>query len=369
MVKRVVSLIMLIVSLSIFTGCWDNKIYEKIGFLLDVSIDKGDDDQFNVTYSYPVLEKNKTRNVTLVKIDGYLLRDSREKARQKTPRLVEGGKIQNILISKEVAREGIHDIITLFERDPLLPLISKICIIEGECRGFMEKATLFIDKPIPAIYINNLLSNNEKNYTAKETRIYQYDIDYFNGNRDPIIPVLKIKDEDIILTNSALFHKDKLVGEVSPSDTCLLLDLRLKNTEHEVIFYSLGIDNLIYKKATSMNLKQKSKSILIDTNSEIPVVDIYIEYTGVIDDFPWFPLDDKDNKEMVEQKLSNEIECRILEVIKYTQEVGSDPVGISHIIKAKHNKYWKTINWDDVYKKIKFRVHASIKVDRFGVIK
>ncbi|MDP4147443.1 MAG: Ger(x)C family spore germination protein, partial [Bacillota bacterium] len=99
------------------TGCWDQRIYERTGFIIELGIETGRDKKLLVTYSVPVIGLGKSNLVELDDEETNLLREGREEARKVSPKLLEGGKIQQILVSNELAAKGIHNVMEIFTRD------------------------------------------------------------------------------------------------------------------------------------------------------------------------------------------------------------------------------------------------------------
>jgi len=48
-----------------------------------------------------------------------------------------------------------------------------------------------------------------------------------------------------------------------------------------------------------------------------------------------------------------------IKLIKYLQEIGSDPVGFGEIIRAKHSEYFKSVSWKTVYPTVKFDIDVK----------
>ena len=40
-----------------------------------------------------------------------------------------------------------------------------------------------------------------------------------------------------------------------------------------------------------------------------------------------------------------------MSIVRHQQEIGSNPIGIGEIIRSKHNPYWKSEEWEEVYEK------------------
>jgi len=57
-----------------------------------------------------------------------------------------------------------------------------------------------------------------------------------------------------------------------------------------------------------------------------------------------------------------------MNLLKYLQEIGSDPVGFGEIIRAKHNEYFKSVSWKTVYPKVKFDIDVKINIEFYGAL-
>lgn len=86
-------LIVVIIILSVFLqGCWDQKIYERTGFILQIGLEPSNNHQDNVfmTYSSPVVEPNTKEQIEVIYDNNEnLLREFREDARKISPKLLE----------------------------------------------------------------------------------------------------------------------------------------------------------------------------------------------------------------------------------------------------------------------------------------
>jgi len=367
-VKRYIS-ILLIIFLSIcLTGCWDKRIYEKIGFILIVGVEKDPTGGLIINYTSPAIGTQGSTPVQIIQAKGRLLREARENARLYSPINLEGGKIQTILISKELAYEGLQSLLDVFERDPTNPALAHIAIVDGSPSQLLHNASEFKDKPLPAIYLNQLLVNNTKLGTIPEARIWSYDKLVYTKGIDPILPILKSYMNEIHITGTALFHKEKYVGALEPYDTKLLLAMmnKAKNIEYfSTVIKDMESNN---KGGAAIALKVKKRSIKVVIKDGIPVATISINFDGNIDEYDWDGLTEKGNTIKLQEEIDKEISGKALEVLKKAQEYGSDPVGIGHILSAKDNKYFEKVDWDKEYKKVEFKVQVKVKIIQYGVI-
>jgi spore germination protein len=67
-----------------------------------------------ITTAYPVIGGKEKDTVDIMGSDCDLLRESRSNTRLVAPKFIEGGKIQQILISDRLAARGMHDLLEVW---------------------------------------------------------------------------------------------------------------------------------------------------------------------------------------------------------------------------------------------------------------
>ncbi|MDP4147244.1 MAG: Ger(x)C family spore germination C-terminal domain-containing protein [Bacillota bacterium] len=67
--------------------------------------------------------------------------------------------------------------------------------------------------------------------------------------------------------------------------------------------------------------------------------------------------------------MSDQLNKDILCLLKYTQQVGSDPLGIGDKLRAKYGMDYNNEEWRELYKNAKINAQADVKIDMYGIIK
>ncbi|WP_027626108.1 Ger(x)C family spore germination protein [Clostridium lundense] len=370
-------LIVVLIVLSVFLqGCWDQKIYENTGFVLQVGLEPSSNDQDNllITYSIPVVEPNAKEQIEVIyNSNEKILREFREDARRISPKLLEGGKVQQILISESLAAKGgISNLLEVFERDPSNPSVAYVAIVDGSPKNLIKTAQTFGDKPRPAFYVNQLIEHNIKLSYVPDTQVHLFTTDFFSPGIDPIAPILKIqfdKGKGVETIGTALFSGDKFVGKIDTKDTLLLLSMMGKAKKSTYINSSLeNLGNNNVKKGCAFNISKVKRKIGTYVIANTPAVDINLDFKGSLSELYWDAIPDKAAQKNIEKILANEIEKSCKKVLKYTQEVGSDPLGIGDIVRAKHNSYWKSVDWNKVYPHVNFNINVNVHILHHGNI-
>ncbi|NRZ97030.1 spore germination protein [Clostridium tetanomorphum] len=309
-------LIVVIIILSVFLqGCWDQKIYERTGFILQIGLEPSNNHQDNVfmTYSSPVVEPNTKEQIEVIYDNNEnLLREFREDARKISPKLLEGGKIQQILISESLAAKGgISNLLEAFEREPSNPSIAYVAIVDGSPNNLIKTAQTFGDKPRPAFYISQLIEHNIKLSYAPDTQVHIFTTNFFSPGIDPIAPILKLqlsKGKGIEITGTALFSGDKFVGKIDTKHTLLLLSMMGKAKKSTYINSSLeSLDYNNIKKGCAFNISKVKRKISTYVVENTPSVDITLDFKGSLSEFHWDAISNKAAQENIEKMLANEI--------------------------------------------------------------
>lgn len=357
-----------------FTGCWDQKIYERIGFILQVGIESSEDKKLLVSYTSPVTDPRKSEQVELISSNVGLIREFRENAKGISAKSLEGGKTQQVVISSSLAEKGIENLLEIFERDPANPAIAYVIICEGSPRKLFDVSQKLGDKPRPGFYLSQLIENNSGTSNCPNTSVFDFSVENLAPGIDPLTPIVKIEGEQgkgIRVGGAALFSGDKMVGKINPKETSLVLAMKGKMKRTEYIFKSIGPpenDNT-GKSGAAVVLSKPKRKIDIKIENDLPVAKISLKFKGDYDEHEWNHIDKKDIQEKYEKLMGEELKNECMKVLKYTQEVGSDPIGIGDMVRAKNYSFWKQHKWEEVYKGITFEVEASVDIDRYGIIK
>jgi spore germination protein len=355
-------------------GCWDQRIFEKSGFVLQISFESSSSNKILMTFTTPVIEPVAKEQTELIYSDANLLREFREIARRTSAKLLVGGKIQQILISDSLAYKGINTLLEVIERESTDPPVAYVVIVEGSPKSLIEAAVKFEDKPhIPALYIQQLIENNIRSSYIPETRIFQFSTDYFSPGIDPIAPTIKLqsdKGKGIEVTGTALFHGDKMAGKIDTKQTSLLLAMMGKMKKP--VFISkrlLGANSENGKNGCAVTFNKAKRKLSVKIIEDRPIVDLTLNLKGTIGELKWDRNYDENIQGSMEDMLSSEIKENCERVIKYTQMVGSDPLGIGDIVRARHNKYWEKVSWDSAYKDAVFQIKVNVNIINHGVIR
>lgn len=383
--KKLLKLIALLLIVISLTGCWDQNIYEKIGFILNAGIDKGTDDKILFTVSIPIISESsggvgggssadggEGQKVEVYSSETNLIRQERENLRLSSPKQLEGGKIQNVLFGSQLAREkGISEYLELYERDTQSTVQSWIVVVDGTANELITKGANMKAKPRLGQYINELLERNSKAGYCPKMNIIKYSIENVIPGLSPILPMIKLEPNDIKVIGTALISNDKMSGQLDTLETAYLFMVMGESKMSEIPFDLPEDIKTIKKKAIVFISKTKTKSKLNFTNG-IPTLDFNIKIDATMEEYTWGQLADKKYKTKIEEALASHIKNSLNEVFKKLQAANCDPMGVGDRLRAYHNSYWKSIGelagWKKIYPNITANFSVSTDIIRYGSI-
>ncbi|MBU3183109.1 Ger(x)C family spore germination protein [Clostridium psychrophilum] len=375
MYKGIKKFALLVVIPFILCGCWDEVLVEKIAFLTILGVESAPQGNLNVTYAMPVVDPDVTNSRgELIDTQTNLLRMSTETLNRRSGKKIMAGKIQLMLYSKEFAGEGrIADTNSIFERDPSNAVLAWVVIVDGSPRSLMYQTEDNLkDKPRPSTYMNALLERSVSTGNINETRVFNYDLISMAPGIDNTAPMIKITDKSLEVTGSALFSGEKMVGNINAQDGGLLTAM-MKTLKHKKYTYNASIpssakETYSEKQNSAIQLSQNSKKINISIKNNKPVVDIYLDLSGYADEYKWDHLNDEQEIKKLNDHVQEQLRQDCQKLIGYIQNIQSDPIGIGDMVRAKHNSYFKKVNWHTVYKQAKINIHVKFKLVDYGDI-
>jgi spore germination protein len=369
--KKKAVLILVVCMAVLLAGCWDQKIYEKIGFILQIGVETEENGKLRYTVGIPVVSPEAQDKFEVLSTTITHMREGRDKVRQTSGKAVEGGKTQQIFFSEALASKGVEQFLEIFLRSPENSLLASVVIVEGSPYELMKVSGQFKDKPRPTFYVNSLLDSAYKNSFAPETRISDFSILTHSGTIDPVTPIVSYNTKEIKIEGAALFSGDKMVGKIDTREMGILNGLKGEKEDINYIYQGLYSDKKPedLKRGSTILMKVKKRKVNMKIDGDLPVIDIKLAFKGSLSEYSGeLNLDNPTDKKKLEESIAEAIEKESMRLLKELAEAGADPIGFREIARTKHNKYWKSVTWKDAYKDAAFNVEAKIKIEFYGAV-
>ncbi|WHY92185.1 Ger(x)C family spore germination protein [Neobacillus cucumis] len=360
----------------VLTGCWSQLELNERAFVAGIYIDKAANGNMEVSLSFTLPNRlvpgdlggagSSGKPYSIQSATGKSITEAYKKIQATLTRNISWGHTRIIIISEEVAREGIKDILEFVIREPSLNINQTILIAPGKAKEIEELTPIFERFPsfIPISFTQRkvTLDTTTKNFLEVE-------------NGDMIVGLLSKKYIKMLSEGGkkglfvspgemALFQNYKMVGK---------LDTKIGRG-------AFWLRNLI--KGTEVTIKsptdQKLVSLLV-TNAHTKIhpsrnepftfnVDVTSQ-ANISESQSNVNLSNEKDVAQLERTAEKQIRNRIEASIKASQDVKADVFQFGEYLSWYKPKIWKGVkeDWPEVYhQKAKINVRLDLQIKRLG---
>lgn len=304
----------------------------------------------------------------LISMNGYTIFDALRSMVGITSKRLFLSHATTIIISEEIAAQGLLPVIDIVMRDDQIRITNDIIIARNTpARTLLEQKS--IDNPIKSYEIQKTLENNRDNLSVTP-RVTIYDvINKITGKGIcPTLPAYSVSEESeestFMLDGTGIFKGDRLVGFLDIAESKILTML-LNKTKGGVLLEKVELGNDVY-------LTPEIYSCRVDTN---PVfegtaikMEINIDITAAINEITTaVDILSEEGQRRVVDELEQRLKTQVISVIsKVQQEFNADIFGFGNTIYKKNPEKWTWIenNEIDYFKEIEPEV--TVKMDLRG---
>ncbi|MCU6708500.1 Ger(x)C family spore germination protein [Paenibacillus sp. J5C_2022] len=394
MVPRLLAVCLVAMSIMLAaTGCWDIQYLDKLGVVMAIGVDKDHSGKhrFKITVQ-TVLPQNAVgvkggdgSPVMTLSDTGDTLFEAMRKMSAKTSRRLYFSHTQLLLISEEVAREGIYPIMDLIERNSNVRSDISVMIT----RGLRAEQLLQIQtqmESIPANQMKDSVVINQKVY-GKTYNVQVRDIAHLSesAGMQAAVPAIGIdgladagnskKSVDVIsmkvkpeLKAMAVFRNGKLRGYLTPEQSRGLawIQNKIKNT---AVKQRCRKDKGHYIIEV---IKSDTKIKARKGDNGLPLIEIEVRLKAAMHEVvcPDMHVHDEAMLRQMEKKLDETVEAEIMNAIhKVQKELGADALGWGVATYHYQPKLWKQLyrDWEHVFPDVPSRVKCISEIISTGV--
>lgn len=378
----------LILTLFFLTGCWDRQELNEISITLALGIDKVED-EFLVS-AQVVVPSELTMNrgtgssaVTLYQEKGETIFEAFRKMTKESPRKIYPGHLQILVISEELAQEGIAESLEFLSRDPDLRPDFYVVIAKDVAASEILNITTTLEN-IPANKMFDSLEMSEKVWAGtRSINLDELITDLISEGKEAVVtgiqlignpqkgsnkqnaesikPAATIQYDDL-----AVFKKDKLIGWLTEQETIgySYITNKVKTSVRPIDCPSDG-------KATIDIIRSKSDMKGAIKNGE-PEVDINLKVEGNVGSIECeIDLEKLETINELEEIFKKELEETIKKTIEASQKkYETDICGLGQAIYRSNPKEWHKIqnNWDEKFPDLTVNVNVDFKILHTGSI-
>lgn len=354
--KKFVLIIITLFILLISSGCYNYKEINDMAIVSSIGIDK-DNKNDKYIVSAQIMNSKESENsedsqITVYTKEGDTVHEALRNITLKSPRKLYGNHLSKIVLSEEVAKEGIDNILDTFNRVTEVRNEFIITIVKEDKASDVLKV-LTTTESIPAEYVKLSLKIADKTSgLTYATKLDEFISLYLKKGIDPVVPVLKIDKKEKKGTTINNITTTNPISKIVIEDLAVTnkgkLETYLKN--EEVIGYNF-LRNQIQKMiipvkcddennyASISILKNKTKSNATKKDNKY-IINFNINSEAIITEYNCR----KDlTDEKVIKKLEKDTEKKIKRYIKKSlnkqKETKGKFLGLERIIYLDYPKY------------------------------
>ena len=198
--KKIVLIIITLFILLISSGCYNYKEINNMAIVSSIGIDK-DNKNDKYIVSAQIMNSKESENsedsqITVYTKEGDTVHEALRNITLKSPRKLYGNHLSKIVLSEEVAKEGIDNILDIFNRVTEVRNEFIITIVKEDKASDVLKV-LTTTESIPAEYVKlSLKIADETSGLTYATKLDEFISLYLKKGIDPVVPVLKIDKKE-----------------------------------------------------------------------------------------------------------------------------------------------------------------------------
>ncbi len=373
-VRKILFSLLIFLHPIMFTGCWNYREIDQMAVVAGVAIDKGTNEKFSITLETVEVGMDKvTEHKSIIAtIEGKTIFDAARHEISILGKKVYWSHAKVVIISREIAEEGIVQVLDWFNRDAetrgdIHILVSKEKTAKEilTTRGLTKEAT--------SLLLDDILTNEKSISNAPHVETWKLTNILTKKGVGTIAAAVDLKqvgeEKRPHLMGTAIFKEQKLLGFIDGDETkdMLFVQNELKGgvlaVEDNINNSDLSVSLEIFKSRT--RLEPVIKSGEIEMNVKVDTTVAIDEISGTQD------VIEDDNRKKLEESAEKMLKNRIEKIIKKVQtDYGVDIFGFGAKLRENKPRVWNAIedNWADTFKTLKVNVETKVHIKNSAML-
>lgn len=368
--------IALIIGLQLFlTGCWNYREVNALAIVAGFAVDKGQQGyKYHLTFELLDFSNSGGQNSTvkpkLLETDGNTIFDAVRNADKKSGKDLFYSHCKVIVISQDLAREGITPLMDWINRDSApRKTMDLIVSKENTARNILYQKA--VTDQIVSYEIDNSLENGFVRLSKVPlVKLYQANDMLYGNGLSLYLPTIKIaasqNENTPELDGTAVFKKDKLLGYLDSDESKYLLFIENKITEGLLLVNQDSKD-----KNISLEIMNSQTTVTPTITNGKVTINISIKAKAALGEMETYHDYETENGiKAIEASADNELENSIKVLISQVQkQYDSDIFGFGKTVYQNDPNFWKEIksNWDKIFQSLPVTVSAKVEIQNTAV--
>ncbi|MBB5172288.1 Ger(x)C family spore germination protein [Texcoconibacillus texcoconensis] len=376
--KKILHRCRLLIFLSVLTlllsGCWDRQEINDLAIVLGAGIDITDEGLIDLSVEIVTAQEGQEEEqggaqTYVESATGQTVVDATSTLQQKLSRQLFWGQMEAIIMSENMAREGVHGSLDFFARQPQTRLRNYIYVTEENPKE------VFAATPHLEVSTTKTLAELSEFQAGLNVTTLDFLRALESEGEHGVLPMVETlpqdagKEEeqtDLMGNRAALFKRDKMIESIDMDITRGVMWLRDEIEGATVTLSPERSEGLIsmYMIRSDVNFKPQIQGgtwkILVEAKSE----DDIFQNASNLD------LKEVDNVKMLEGELATQIEDRMRETLEVVQQdLQLDVFGFGETFRRKYPEKWDEVRdqWDEKFAEVEVDFDIETIIHRPGL--
>jgi spore germination protein KC len=389
--KPISLFLVLFLCVPLLSGCWNQEELTNLAFVMAIGIDEAEHNQgYAVTFEVvnpgnvaaTQMGGGQGAPVGVYKSTGKTLLEAARKASKELSRKIYFAHTNAVVISEEIARKGICDLLDILDRDPVFRTTTQLFIAKNASAENVVSTLTILDK-IPVYKLVKTIDVTEK-MLGENSKVTVDDFikDTVSNGKDPFANGVLLAGKQnqghnmsnlaeakpgviIKIDGMAIFKKGKLIGWIDgPKARGVVWVL------NKVAGTDIFVDWQGNKKAIGVVTRRSNVKISPSIRNGKPVIQVTIKTEGDIEQVNK-PVDITDPAiiKKLEDLTGQEIKKEVSESIRSVQRTKSDIYGFGEYFHRAYPRDWKKMknNWNEQFSSMEVSVKSKVYIRRHGI--
>ena len=370
--EKIKILFIILLSVFLFSGCWDKSEPEERGFVTAMGIDKKGNSDFSISVEVPELgifesegggeskgkDNEESENSYIESYSGKTIWSTVKSIDGKTDRKLDFGQIKLCILGEKILKdkEMVKQAIDALERNNYIWRKVIICSAKGKAENILKGYVG--NRKTAGFFTAAFFDNNEKSSDVTFKKTLQDILSDLSYSGSTILPVMEIEDGEISFNGMAVIKDYSLVGycenEIIKGYNIVREDIM--ETDITTKFNGIEVPLKVNKKNTNIEF--------IEDNSKVKCI-ISIDIEGDVEEYkngrvPVSELE-KSYKETVSKIIRNSFSY-------FKNELKTDVMKLSEYCRKKNIKLYKKFGKKDIFNNMELSENVTVKIKGTGTI-
>ncbi|ANX12404.1 spore gernimation protein [Fictibacillus arsenicus] len=348
--KHTKILFVIFVNMIVLSGCSpiaEENLIEEIAPVTFWSIQKGEGENFRMSTLVPPLVKEKKRLLT-VQVD--LLKEGMQGFNLKYYRELKVGQLRMLLISEEIAKEGISPLIDTILTDPDISKRLYLAIVRGDFDEYIN-SQLEVQEDLD-YYLYRMFKHYDNQGKLTVVNLHQFMKTLHSPAHSPVVPVFEASDENFQYQGTGIFKNDKLIETTNNIEEQIY---QLIDNDHFLKYFPIRDLSFVLG-----HVKANVQLYMDKTYSELK---LNVQLNGRLDEIARaHKLLTRDELSRFESEIELYLEKQTTKFLKKLQENKVDPLQLRKYTLRPFSKPLNGKEWSNRWERMEVKVDYDLKI-------